>query len=677
MGDPSASGEMVAEGGERLPGTMQEADTEPAIIQEGNTELGSIQKGGRVEYALHEGASERPTSEEGARERPTSEEGAHREPNPSQEGAREPGASQEEGAREPGASQEEGAREPGASQEEGAREPGASQEEGAREPGASQEEGARELGASQEEGAREPGGSQEEGAREPGASQEEGAREPSASQEEGAREPSASQEEGAREPGTSQEEGAREPGGSQEDGAREPGAREPSASQEGAREPSASQDSSSQEDTTEPGTIQEDLHISTSQESTRDPTAGQIVGMEPSSVMEENGLDSSEPHHETEEHAAIPKDELELSEETDQEPKEETLLEEQEEGEEETEQDQELEADEEQIREELMHEYHALAQDRDKIQQHNSQLQHKLYEYFRKKKGEETRPETSKHMADQEQRYLKYLATLEEMRKKYKEEASFHQQQIEELKAQCQDIVSKVDKEWMAFQEQKKKIALCSLSKRGAGKHAASSLIQEIDLLQSREERKEKEVIQVRLENIKLKNLISRYESTLRSKEELAEGLHLIDFEQLKIENQNYNEKIEERNEELLKLKKKITNTVQVLTHVKEKLQFVQAENQKQKERLMEVEALVGNKRDILTKTKQARDSLRMDNLKLKQKCGLLGNKVLLRDFEDKVDAIEERSQTLENLKRRHAELTLSSKGLMKKINEAKMVMEG
>ena len=31
--------------------------------------------------------------------------------------------------------------------------------------------------------------------------------------------------------------------------------------------------------------------------------------------------------------------------------------------------------------------------------------------------------------------------------------------------------------------------------------------------------------------------------------EELAEGLHLIDFEQLKIENTTYSEKIEERNE--------------------------------------------------------------------------------------------------------------------------------
>lgn len=52
--------------------------------------------------------------------------------------------------------------------------------------------------------------------------------------------------------------------------------------------------------------------------------------------------------------------------------------------------------------------------------------------------------------------------------------------------------------------------------------------------------------------------------------EELAEGLHLIDFEQLKIENQSLNEKIEERNEELAKLRKKTAHTVQVspaLTH--------------------------------------------------------------------------------------------------------------
>ena len=38
----------------------------------------------------------------------------------------------------------------------------------------------------------------------------------------------------------------------------------------------------------------------------------------------------------------------------------------------------------------------------------------------------------------------------------------------------------------------------------------------------------------------------------------------MIDFEQLKIENQTLHEKIEERNEELSKLKRKKTITVQV-----------------------------------------------------------------------------------------------------------------
>ena len=78
------------------------------------------------------------------------------------------------------------------------------------------------------------------------------------------------------------------------------------------------------------------------------------------------------------------------------------------------------------------------------------------------------------------------------------------------------------------------------------------------------------------MENIKLQNGISKLESQIKEKEQLAEGLHMIDFEQLKINNVDLNEKIEERNEDILKLRKKVTSTVQVLTHVKEKLQFLQ-----------------------------------------------------------------------------------------------------
>ncbi|XP_025050939.1 coiled-coil domain-containing protein 96 [Alligator sinensis] len=194
----------------------------------------------------------------------------------------------------------------------------------------------------------------------------------------------------------------------------------------------------------------------------------------------------------------------------------------------------------------------------------------------------------------------------------------------------------------------------------------------ELERLQAAEQRKDEEISQVRLENIKLKHKIEQLEARLKAQEELAEGLHLIDFEQLKIENQTYNEKVDERNEELLKLRKKVTTTVQVLTQLKEKLQFVEAENQEKKVELLEIEAVLAQKRDVLTKTKQARDRLRADNQRLQQKCGLLGNEVLLQDFENKVDAAQVLNQQLENLKRHHAGLTIACKGFKKKIKEAK-----
>jgi hypothetical protein len=51
----------------------------------------------------------------------------------------------------------------------------------------------------------------------------------------------------------------------------------------------------------------------------------------------------------------------------------------------------------------------------------------------------------------------------------------------------------------------------------------------------------------------------------LKQKEEMGEVLHAIDFDQLKIENRQYANKIEERNNELLKLKMTAGRTVQIL----------------------------------------------------------------------------------------------------------------
>lgn len=92
--------------------------------------------------------------------------------------------------------------------------------------------------------------------------------------------------------------------------------------------------------------------------------------------------------------------------------------------------------------------------------------------------------------------------------------------------------------------------------------------------------------------------------------------------------------------QDIIKLKKKITNAVQVLTHLKQKLQFVQVENCGKKEKLKQIESVVAQKRDVLTRTKQTRDALRMNNNTLRHKGGLVSHSTLLRDFEERKDQV-------------------------------------
>merc|ERR1712086_1073387 len=68
----------------------------------------------------------------------------------------------------------------------------------------------------------------------------------------------------------------------------------------------------------------------------------------------------------------------------------------------------------------------------------------------------------------------------------------------------------------------------------------------------------------LRLKNATLKSQAQKVDAQLRQKEEMGDVLHYIDFHQLQIENKQYVAKIEERNQELLKLKMTTGSTVQV-----------------------------------------------------------------------------------------------------------------
>ena len=202
-----------------------------------------------------------------------------------------------------------------------------------------------------------------------------------------------------------------------------------------------------------------------------------------------------------------------------------------------------------------------------------------------------------------------------------------------------------------SFMEFKREIARAAENSR-TGKSIPRKIVAQFELT---EKKKDEEVEKVRLQNINLRTKLRKLEQNLHEKEQLAEGLHLIDFEQLKIENQTLNEKIEERNEELHKLRKKTTTTVQVLTHIKEKLQFVQAENLDLKKELGALDAKLTGERDKLTKSKHERDRLRAENDKLRQQQGFVNSKLLVKDFESRKHSLAEMEERVNELKTQHA----------------------
>ncbi|XP_058011663.1 coiled-coil domain-containing protein 113 isoform X4 [Ahaetulla prasina] len=93
------------------------------------------------------------------------------------------------------------------------------------------------------------------------------------------------------------------------------------------------------------------------------------------------------------------------------------------------------------------------------------------------------------------------------------------------------------------------------------------------DQIRSRDVLKEK----IHLKNDSLKVQKKKMQMQLKQKEELGEALHEVDFQQLKIENAQFLEKIDERNQDLLQLKLTVGNTLQILNFYKRKLHYATA----------------------------------------------------------------------------------------------------
>ena len=209
--------------------------------------------------------------------------------------------------------------------------------------------------------------------------------------------------------------------------------------------------------------------------------------------------------------------------------------------------------------------------ERDQLKSKNGDLQKSIITMDTTFEQYDKQPDVSMN----EHKYLNTLANVHQVRFNLKETQDRYNKMATELQAKLNEKQAKCDEIQKQFKDLKRSVAENSVFSR-TGKKIKPEIINEWE---SREATKDSEVHHFRFQNIALRNRLANKEKILKKKEQLADGLHLIDFEQLKIENQTLNEKIEERNEELHKLNDKIHKAVITLSHTREKLKYVQSKN--------------------------------------------------------------------------------------------------
>lgn len=218
----------------------------------------------------------------------------------------------------------------------------------------------------------------------------------------------------------------------------------------------------------------------------------------------------------------------------------------------------------EEMKKELIAAIREALEEREQLKDKNHDLQREIITMDSTYEQYDKQPDVSMN----EHKYLNTLANVHQVRFNLKETQDRYNKMATELQAKLCEKQAKCDEIQNQFKDLKRSVAENSVFSR-TGKKIKPEILNEWE---ERETKKDSEVHHFRFQNIALRNRLANKDKVLKKKEQLADGLHLIDFEQLKIENQTLNEKIEERNEELHKLQKKITIAVITLSHTEEKL---------------------------------------------------------------------------------------------------------
>ena len=205
-----------------------------------------------------------------------------------------------------------------------------------------------------------------------------------------------------------------------------------------------------------------------------------------------------------------------------------------------------------------------------RLKKENGDLQHDVATFLKNKEIQPAAGDASMNML----KYINALVNVTQVRVQMKQTQESYNKMAQELQEKLQYHQQRSDEMKASFKEFKRAVAESAEFNR-TGKKIPKP---ELSRWEVEEDKIDQELQKERFTYITNKRKLKQIEEELKKKDKLAEGLHVIDFEQLKIENQTLNEKIEERNENIHSLNTKIRKGVITLTHMREKLEQLKQE---------------------------------------------------------------------------------------------------
>ena len=302
----------------------------------------------------------------------------------------------------------------------------------------------------------------------------------------------------------------------------------------------------------------------------------------------------------------------------------------------------------------------------EKLKEDNELIQRKIniiYE-FRKKEGREER-NFYKESNINESTYADSLTStaglyndLNTHKMKLDQDLQRYQQSIEEQEKRKQDVYEIL----MKYKEE-----LLDNCQTRKGKKIPKT---EIEMWLGKEKLLEEELRNVRVESFKKSLEMNRLKKELKKMEDYFEGLHIIDFEQLKIENNTLTEKIEDRNEEIHKIKNKINRTVQTLAHLQEKSNYITSENILKKSANDNLKKDIIHMKQKLTDKKEKNDKKALKELNYNRQKEQLNSTSLKNYYTKTTQHIIDLSFQIEEVSKQLLEYRQKRKGAKKDITE-------